>query len=170
MFKNLKTTKSKPCKVTWSSLLSVACLKPDMFTTEHVVNAMVNILRRDIGTGLKTIHKSNSHVHQMFLNLICHAFADKDNWPEAFVKVCSFNLISYPIITLCGFLQLYVEDAIGDRIIIDSPYAKPFVDNVITAFHTKVPPSSLLKSETWTSAARDTSSPLTINNLDEDES
>lgn len=155
--------------MTWSSLLSVACLKPDMFTSEHVVNAMVNILRRDIGTGLKTIHKSNSHVHQMFLNLICHAFAEKDNWPEAFVKVCSFTLVVFST-QLSHFLQLYVEDAIGDRIIIDSPYAKPFVENVITAFHTKVPPSSLLKSETWTSAARDTSSPLTINNLDEDES
>lgn len=67
------------------------------------------------------------------------------------------------------FFQLYVEDAIGDRVIIDNAFAKPFVDNVITAFHTKLPPSSLLKSETWTSAARDTSSPLTINTLDDDD-
>lgn len=65
---------------------------------------------------------------------------------------------------------MYVEDAVADRVIIDSPFAKPFIDNVTTAFHTKIPPSSLLKSETWTSAARETSSPLTINTGDDDDS
>ncbi|XP_048516871.1 integrator complex subunit 1 isoform X3 [Dendroctonus ponderosae] len=149
--KNLRATKAKPCKLTWSTIFSLGCLKPEIFTNENVVNGMVSVLRRDIAAGLKGMHKSNSHVHQMFLNLICHAFSEKDNWPEIFVK-------------------LYVEDAIGDRIIIDSPFAKPFVDNIITAFHTKVPPlTSLLKSENWSSASRDTSSPLTINNMEDDD-
>ncbi|XP_030761585.1 integrator complex subunit 1 isoform X2 [Sitophilus oryzae] len=151
LIKLLKASKSKPCKVVWSILCAIASLRSDVFTSEITVNAMVSVLRRDINAGLKNIHKSNSHVDQMFLNLIYFGFADKDNWPEIFVK-------------------LYVEDAIGDRVIIDSPFAKPFVDNVVTAFHTKLPPSSLLKSETWTSAARDTSSPLTINSVDEDDS
>ncbi|XP_050313289.1 integrator complex subunit 1 isoform X2 [Anthonomus grandis grandis] len=150
VIKNLRTMKTKPCKVLWSSLISVASLKPDLFSNEHILNAMVNILRRDISAGSKGGHKNNSQVHQIFLNLICHSFSEKENWPEIFVK-------------------LYVEDAIGDRILIDSPFAKPFVDNVVTAFHTKSPPCSLLKSDTWTSAARDTSSPLTINNLDDDD-
>lgn len=48
---------------------------------------MVNVLRRDITAGFKGAHKSNSHVHQMFLNLICYSFIDKENWPEVFVKV-----------------------------------------------------------------------------------
>ncbi|XP_066249303.1 integrator complex subunit 1 [Euwallacea similis] len=151
VIKGLRAIKSKPCKMIWSTLLSVASLKPDIFVSEHVVNAMVNVLRRDISAGLKGVHKNNIHINPLFLNLICHTFADKDDWPEAFIK-------------------MYVEDAIGDRIIIDSPFAKPFIDNVTTAFHTKTPPSSLLKLETWTSAARDTSSPLTINSLDEDDS
>lgn len=64
---------------------------------------------------------------------------------------------------------MYVEDAVGDRLFIDNPYCKPFIDNVITAFNTKMPPSSLLKSETWSLTGRDTSSPLTINIADNDD-
>lgn len=52
---------------------------------------------------------------------------------------------------------------------IDNPYCKPFADNIITAFNTKQPPKSLLTSETWTPANRDTSSPLTVNAVDEEE-
>uniref|UniRef100_A0AAR5P7S0 Exportin-1 C-terminal domain-containing protein n=1 Tax=Dendroctonus ponderosae TaxID=77166 RepID=A0AAR5P7S0_DENPD len=85
--KNLRATKAKPCKLTWSTIFSLGCLKPEIFTNENVVNGMVSVLRRDIAAGLKGMHKSNSHVHQMFLNLICHAFSEKDNWPEIFVKV-----------------------------------------------------------------------------------
>lgn len=65
-------------------------------------------------------------------------------------------------------MQIYVEDAVADRIFIDNPFCKPFVDNVITAFNTKLPPSFLIKSETWTSTSRDTSSPLTITNADDE--
>ena len=61
-----------------------------------------------------------------------------------------------------------MEDAVADRVFIDNPYCKPFVDNIVTAFNTKLPPSSLLKSETWNSGARDTSSPLTITSADDD--
>ncbi|KAL3270064.1 hypothetical protein HHI36_009122 [Cryptolaemus montrouzieri] len=65
--------------------------------------------------------------------------------------------------------KTFVEDAVGDRIWIDNPYCKPFVDNIITAFNTKLPPKSLLISEIWTSTVRDTSSPLTINSIDDEE-
>lgn len=64
---------------------------------------------------------------------------------------------------------MYVEDAVGDRIFVDNPMCKPFIDNIITAFNTKMPPSSLLKSETWSSGSRETSSPLTINSVEDDE-
>lgn len=57
----------------------------------------------------------------------------------------------------------------GDRIWIDNPYCKPFVDNIVTAFNTHQPPRSLLASETWMPTARDTGSPLTIVNLDDDD-
>lgn len=67
-------------------------------------------------------------------------------------------------------MQLYVEDAVGDRIWIDNPFCKPFVDNIKTAFGTKQPPKLLLATETWAPTGRDTSSPLTINANDDDES
>ena len=46
------------------------------------------------------------------------AFQDEDDWPESFVKV-------------------YVEDALGDRIWVDSEQCQPFVNNILTAFGTK---------------------------------
>lgn len=90
IIKSLKTIKSKPCKVTWSIMCSIASLRSDIFTNENIVNGMVSILRRDISAGMKGLHKINSHVYQLFLNVICFAFADKENWPEAFVKVGSY--------------------------------------------------------------------------------
>lgn len=69
-------------------------------------------------------------------------------------------------------MQLYVEDAVGERVWIDNPYCKPFVDNIVTAFNTRIPPRSLLSSDNMMPGAaggRDTGSPLTIINMDEDE-
>ncbi|XP_074031571.1 integrator complex subunit 1 [Leptinotarsa decemlineata] len=150
LIKNLKNQRSKPCKVAYTVFFLVGTCKPSLYTNEFVVNAILSVLRRDVNAGLKAINKSNPYVHQIFLNLLAHAYSEVNNWPEMFVK-------------------LYVEDAVGDRVFVDSPFCKPFVDNIVTAFNTKIPPSSLLKSETWTSATRDTSSPLTINSIDEDE-
>ncbi|CAG9856871.1 unnamed protein product [Phyllotreta striolata] len=150
LIKNMRTQRSKPCKVTYSVLFLVASCKPAIFTNELVINAMLSVLRRDVNSGLKAVNKGNPQVHQIFLNLLAFAYSDITNWPETFVK-------------------LYVEDAVGDRVFVDAPFCKPFTDNIITAFNTKSPPSSLLKSESWTSTTRDTSSPLTVNSIDEDE-
>lgn len=52
---------------------------------------MLSLLRRDLNSGLKAVNKSNPHVHQIFLNLLAHAYSDVPNWPEIFVKVFLFN-------------------------------------------------------------------------------
>lgn len=57
----------------------------------------------------------------------------------------------------------------GERVWIDNPLCKPFVENVVTAFNTKQPPKLLLMSDTWATSGRDTSSPLTVNSLEDDE-
>ncbi|KAJ8920096.1 hypothetical protein NQ315_011751 [Exocentrus adspersus] len=150
LIKNLKNQRSKPCKVAYTVFCLVGSCKPSIYTNEYVVNAMLSVLRRDVNAGLKGINKNNPQIHQLFLNLLSHAYSEITNWPEMFVK-------------------LYVEDAVGDRVFVDSPLCKPFVENIITAFNTKIPPSSLLKSEMVLSTTRDTSSPLTINSIDEDE-
>ena len=41
-------------------------------------------------------------------------------------------------------VQVYIEDSLGERIWVDSPHCKTFVDNVQTAFSTKMPPKSML--------------------------
>lgn len=40
--------------------------------------------------------------------------------------------------------QVYIEDSLGERIWVDSSHCKNFVDNIQTAFSTKMPPKSML--------------------------
>ena len=49
------------------------------------------------------------------------------------------------LLTIGGLLQVYVEDSLGERVWVDRQEAKVFVDNIHTAFHTKLP-KSLTKS------------------------
>ncbi|XP_063908867.1 integrator complex subunit 1 isoform X2 [Zophobas morio] len=149
IIRSLKGQRTKICKVVYLSLLLTCSCKPSLFTNENIIAAIMSVLRRDVTSGFKGVNKSNAYFHILFMNLLTHAFSDVGHWPEAFVKI-------------------YVEDAVADRVFIDNPYCKPFVDNIVTAFNTKLPPSSLLKSETWNSGARDTSSPLTITSADDD--
>ena len=49
--------------------------------------------------------------------------------------------------------QVYIEDSLGERIWVDSSHCKNFVDNIQTAFGTKMPPKSmLLQTDTSRSA------------------
>lgn len=49
--------------------------------------------------------------------------------------------------------QVYIEDSLGERIWVDSSHCKTFVDNIQTAFGTKMPPKSmLLQADTGRSA------------------
>ncbi|GJQ80377.1 hypothetical protein Trydic_g12240 [Trypoxylus dichotomus] len=147
----IRAQRLKPCKVLYSSLVLLCHYKPNLFINEHVVNAIISSMRRDIAAGQKTPTKNNFSNQMLFINSLVCAFNDVEHWPEIFVK-------------------LYVEDAVGDRVWIDNPFCKPFVDNIKTAFGTKQPPKLLLATETWAPTGRDTSSPLTINSNDDDES
>ena len=50
------------------------------------------------------------------------AFQKERNWPEIFVRV-------------------FIEDAMGERVWVEHPDCKGFVENIITAFGTKMPPA-----------------------------
>ena len=52
------------------------------------------------------------------------ALRHERQWPDTLVKV-------------------YIEDAIGERIWVDHPDCKGFVENICTAFDTKLPPSNI---------------------------
>lgn len=73
---------------------------PSLFTNDHVVLALVNSLRKDIGSGLKTTNKSNIFLNIMFINLLVKAFSDVANWPDIFVKVRNVKINEIFVLTM----------------------------------------------------------------------
>uniref|UniRef100_A0A2K6R810 Integrator complex subunit 1 n=1 Tax=Rhinopithecus roxellana TaxID=61622 RepID=A0A2K6R810_RHIRO len=126
--KQLKVTRAKPDSTLYLSLMYLAKIKPNIFATEGVIEALCSLLRRDASINFKA--KGNSLVSVLACNLLMAAYEEDENWPEIFVKV-------------------YIEDSLGERIWVDSPHCKTFVDNIQTAFNTRMPPRSvLLQGET----------------------
>uniref|UniRef100_A0A8C2YLX2 Integrator complex subunit 1 n=1 Tax=Chinchilla lanigera TaxID=34839 RepID=A0A8C2YLX2_CHILA len=121
--KQLKATRAKPDSTLYLSLMYLAKIKPNIFATEGVIEALCSLLRRDASINFKA--KGNSLVSVLACNLLMAAYEEDENWPEIFVKV-------------------YIEDSLGERIWVDSPHCRTFVDNIQTAFNTKMPPKSML--------------------------
>ena len=55
--------------------------------------------------------------------------------------------------------QVYLDDAAGDRLWVDSEECRPFVDNVVTAFGTRVSPKSMLQPDITLAGRPDCPSP-----------
>uniref|UniRef100_A0A8C5R0A5 Integrator complex subunit 1 n=1 Tax=Leptobrachium leishanense TaxID=445787 RepID=A0A8C5R0A5_9ANUR len=121
--KQLKMNRAKPDPTLYLSLMFLAKIKPNIFATEGVIEALCSLLRRDATINFKA--KGNSLVSVLACNLLMAAYEEDENWPEIFVKV-------------------YIEDSLGERIWVDSPQCKTFVDNIQTAFGTKMPPKSMI--------------------------
>lgn len=121
--KQLKINRAKPETSLYLSLMFLAKIKPNVFATEGIIEALCSLLRRDASINFKA--KGNSLVSVLACNLLMAAYEDDENWPEIFVKV-------------------YIEDSLGERIWVDSSQCKDFVDNLQTAFGTKMPPKSML--------------------------
>uniref|UniRef100_A0A671SM89 Integrator complex subunit 1-like n=1 Tax=Sinocyclocheilus anshuiensis TaxID=1608454 RepID=A0A671SM89_9TELE len=121
--KQLKMNRAKPDMTLYLSLMFLAKIKPNVFATEGVIEALCSLLRRDASINFKA--KGNNLVSVLACNLLMAAYEEDENWPEIFVKV-------------------YIEDSLGERIWVDSSHCKTFVDNIQTAFTTKMPPKSML--------------------------
>lgn len=121
--KQLKVTRAKPDSTLYLSLMYLAKIKPNIFATEGVIEALCSLLRRDASISFKA--KGNSLVSVLACSLLMAAYEEDENWPEIFVKV-------------------YIEDSLGERVWVDSLHCKTFVDNIQTAFNTKTPPKSML--------------------------
>lgn len=112
--------------------------------------ALCSLLRRDASINFKA--KGNSLVSVLACNLLMAAYEEDENWPEIFVKVRNSQTLSSLMYfshvgTLCQYkmcFQVYIEDSLGERIWVDSSHCKNFVDNIQTAFGTKMPPKSML--------------------------
>ena len=69
-------------------------------------------------------------------------------------------ILGVPALTVsCPLHQVYLDDAAGDRLWVDSEECRPFVDNVITAFGTRVSPKSMLQPDITLAGRPDCPSP-----------
>ena len=120
----IKTLKTQRAMISCFNLLVLARYKPSMFTRRSsslVINGLCSLLKRDHGITFKT--KTNPTVAILAANILLYIYMEERNWPEIFVKA-------------------YIEDSLGERVWVDSDDCKGFVDNIITAFNTKVPPKN----------------------------
>uniref|UniRef100_A0A8C4NEG2 Integrator complex subunit 1 RPB2-binding domain-containing protein n=1 Tax=Eptatretus burgeri TaxID=7764 RepID=A0A8C4NEG2_EPTBU len=116
--RQLRLSRPRPDSTLFLALMYLAKVKPNIFATEGIIEALCGLLRRDPGVVLKS--KGGSTAAILACNLLMAAYEEDENWPEVFVKV-------------------YIEDSLGERVWVDSPYCKLFVDNIQTAFGTKTP-------------------------------
>ena len=93
---------------------------PDLFCSDYVRDALCSLLKRDMRESFKS--KGNCLVSVLAANVLYTAFQDVKHWPEQFLKV-------------------YIDDAIGERLWVDHPECRQFVENILTAFNTILPPS-----------------------------
>ena len=89
----------------------------DKFNSITAVNKPKNILRPPSPQNLQNC----LHTISVFLY---SAFENEPDWPDVFVKA-------------------YIDDSLNDRIWVDHPLCKDFVDNIQTAFYTKPIPFSI---------------------------
>ncbi|KAF4517621.1 hypothetical protein B566_EDAN002852 [Ephemera danica] len=135
--KLIRNQRAKPDKVLYLGLMYLATMMPYLFNSEHVVQALCSLLRRDPTQSFKS--KGNATVPVLAANLLYKGFQEHKHWPEIFIK----SLILF--ITLTH--QVYTEDSIGERVWVDMEETKGFVDNIVTGFNTKPANRALLPAD-----------------------
>lgn len=137
--KSLRSQRTKPDNLLCFSLMYLVKVKPHLFSrSDMVVEAFCSLLKRDHSMTYKS--KGNAAVSVLAANILLAAFQEEKSWPDIFVRV-------------------YIEDSLGERIWVDHEDCKGFVDNIITAFRTKLPPKSLLYPDLGMGSRQDCPSP-----------
>ncbi|KAK8386997.1 hypothetical protein O3P69_017976 [Scylla paramamosain] len=137
--KTLRSHRTKPDNLLCFSLMYLAKVKPHLFSkSEMVVEAFCSLLKRDHSMTYKS--KGNAAVSVLAANILLAAFQDERAWPDIFVRV-------------------YIEDSLGERLWVDHDDCRGFVDNIATAFKTKLPPKSLLYPDVGMGSRQDCPSP-----------
>lgn len=137
--KVLKASRAKPDIPHCFHLMVLAKLKPTMFSRSVLVtDALCSLLRRDHSMAFKS--KSNPSIAVMAASILLIAYQEERNWPEQFIRA-------------------FIDDSLGERVWVDMEECKGFVDNIITAFKTKMAPKSLLFPDLAMSSRPDCPSP-----------
>ncbi|XP_060071544.1 integrator complex subunit 1-like [Ylistrum balloti] len=145
--KNLRANRSKPDSVVYLTLMSLARTHSSLFNSELIIQAFCSLLKRELSLNFKA--KGNVLVSVFACNVLMAAFTEEENWPDDFVKV-------------------FVEDSLGERVWVDRSDCKSFVDNIITAFNTKLPSKSLSLSVDMSGTQSGSASPV-VSFLDDDD-
>ncbi|VFV32206.1 integrator complex subunit 1-like [Lynx pardinus] len=95
--KQLKATRAKPDSALYLSLMYLAKIKPNIFATEGVIEALCSLLRRDASINFKA--KGNSLVSVLACSLLMAAYEEDENWPEIFVKGPLARLVSRELLS-----------------------------------------------------------------------
>ncbi|CRK92499.1 CLUMA_CG006039, isoform A [Clunio marinus] len=119
--KSLSSSKAKNDPILVMSLLYLGKIRPHIFGNELITAALLSILKTDGQHSVRHTMKNNSTIFVMAANLLARGHFDKKKWPESFIKV-------------------YIDDAINERLWVDSEECLFFVDNIVAAFGTKIPP------------------------------
>lgn len=128
--KQLRSQKSKDSAL-FLTLIYLAKTRPLLFCTEIVVEAFASLLKSEKIIDKSLTVKAAKPVNVtavLAANVLLAAYHEETSWPEAFLKS-------------------YVEDSLAERSWVDHEDCKGFVDNIITAFNTKLPPKSMLVQE-----------------------
>lgn len=117
--KLLRGQRAKPDQLLYLSLMFLAKSKSKIFSgNENVLQAFCSLLKRDVKESYKS--KGNALVSVLAANVLMAAFQKEKSWPEIFVRV-------------------FIEDSMGERLWVDHADCRGFVDNIVTAFGTKLP-------------------------------
>ncbi|XP_022818000.1 integrator complex subunit 1-like [Spodoptera litura] len=122
----LKSQRSKPDPILCMGLLYLTKIRPNMFAHETVTQSLCTLLKREQGAAFK--NKGNPLVYILACNMLYAGHRESNNWPDIFIKV-------------------YIEDALNERCWVECSWCKCFVENVVTAFSTKQPPSHLIPTD-----------------------
>ena len=119
--KSLRSQRAKPDQTLYLSLLYLVKTHPysEYFSnSEYVLEAFCSLLKRDVKESYKS--KGNALVSVLAANVLMAAYHRVARWPDTFVRV-------------------FIEDAMGERVWVDHPESQNFVNNICTAFQTKLP-------------------------------
>lgn len=109
--KNLSSPKLKNDPVLVMSLLYLGKIRPAIFANDNITAALISLLKIDPQHSVRHTSKNNTTVFVMGANLLARGHYDKKKWPESFVKV-------------------YIDDAVNERLWVDSEEVFFFTDNI----------------------------------------
>lgn len=109
--KSLSSPKTKNDPVLVLSLLYLAKIRPHIYANDNITAALISLLKIDPQHTVRYTAKNNTTVFVMAANLLARGHFDKKKWPESFLKV-------------------YIDDAINERLWVDSEECSFFTDHI----------------------------------------